>query len=178
MIKRRRFCPKPWWNRIFSEAWRQRERCYRTFKTTGNIEDRIKWKMARANATRTFREGKKKDWHSYVDTLSINTKASLVWKKIKSISGRPPSKVNMLKGNDIFYTSIEEITERLAQTFQEIISNLNYDPQFLLYKEASEQEQFNFESNKCEKYNEPFTIEELHRAIKASKNNSPGPDER
>ena len=63
------------------------------------------------------------------------------------------------------------------QTFQEITSNLNYDPQFLLYKEASEQEQLNFESNKCEKYNEPFTTEELHRAIKASKNNFPGPDE-
>ena len=128
MIRRRRFFPKPWWNRIFSEAWRQRERCYRTFKTTGNIEDRIKWKKARANARRTFREEKKKDWHSYVDTLTINTKASLVWKKIKSIRGRPPSKVNMLKENDIFYTSNEEITERLAQTFQEITSNLNYDP--------------------------------------------------
>ena len=77
MFRMRRFFPKPWRNRMCSEAWRHLERCYRTFKTIGNIEDRIKWKKARANATRTFREEKKKEWHSYVDTLTINTKASL-----------------------------------------------------------------------------------------------------
>ena len=68
-----------------SEVWKSREKCYRIFKTTGNIEDKIKWNRARAKATRTFREEKKKEWQSYVDALSINTKASSVWRKIKSV---------------------------------------------------------------------------------------------
>ena len=69
MFRRRQFFSKKWWNRMCSEAWRHLERCYRTFMITGNIEDRIKWKKARANATRTFREEKKNEFHSYVDTL-------------------------------------------------------------------------------------------------------------
>ena len=109
------------------------------FRTTGNVEDKVKWKKARARATRTFREENKNKWQSYVDTLSINTKASLVWRKIRSICGRPPSQVNMIKEKNILYTSIE-ITENLAQSFQEITSNLNYDPQFVLYKVATKQE--------------------------------------
>ena len=118
--------------------WGLQVRCYRSFNTTGNIEDKIKWKRARAKATRTFREEKKREWQSYVGTLSINTRASSVWKNIRSIGGRPPSRVNMLKKNDIIYTSIVEITEKPAQSFQEITLNLNYDPQFLDYKQVAE----------------------------------------
>ena len=105
-----------------SEVWRSREKCFRIFKTTGNIEDKIKWKRAQAKATKTFREEKKKEWQSYVDALSINTKASSVWRKIKSICGRPPSTINMLKENGTVFASIEEITEKLALSFQEIAS--------------------------------------------------------
>ena len=54
-----------------SEVWKSREKCFRIFKTAGNIEDKIKWKRARAKATKTFREEKKKEWQSYVDALSI-----------------------------------------------------------------------------------------------------------
>ena len=137
-FRRRRFFPKPWWNGVCREAWRLRERCYRSFKETRNIEGMIKWKRARAKATRTFREEKKSEWQSYVGTLSINTKASSVWEKIRSIRGRPPARVNMLKENDIIYTSIAEIREKLAQSFQEITLHLNYDPQFLDYKQVAE----------------------------------------
>ena len=44
----------------------------------------------------------------------------------------------MLKEIDILYSSMEEITEKLAQIFQEITSNLKYDPQFLIYKASTE----------------------------------------
>ena len=110
--------------------------------------------------------------------LSINTKSSMVWKKIRSIRGKPPTKVNILRINDIFFnSSIAEITEKLAQAFQEITSNLNYDPQFLDHIYKAEQEQLNFESDNNEEYNRPFTIDELQREIVCSKRNSPGPDE-
>ena len=152
----RLFFPKPWWNWVCKEAWRLRETCYRSFKATGNIEDKIKWKRARAKATRTFREERKREWQSYVGTLSINTKALSVGKKIRRIRGRPQSRVNILKENDIIYTSIVEITEKLAQSFQEITSNLNNDPQFLDYKQVAEQEQLDFESSNKEVYKEVY----------------------
>ena len=72
---------------------------------------------------------------------------------IKSIRGRPPSTINMLKENGTVFASIEEITEKLALPFQEIASGLNYDPQFLAYKETSKQAEENFESKNEEKYN-------------------------
>ena len=61
--------------------------------------------------------------------------------------------------------------------FRKIASGLNYDPQFLAYKETSEHAELNFDSSNEEKYNEPLKMEELKRAIKCSKNNSPGLDD-
>ena len=49
----------------------------------------------------------------------------------------------MLKENESVFASIEEITEKLALSFQEKASGLNYDPQFLAYKETSEQAELN-----------------------------------
>ena len=52
-FKRRRFFPKPCWSQGCGEAWKRREECYRTYKSTGNIDDKINWKRARARATKT-----------------------------------------------------------------------------------------------------------------------------
>ena len=101
----------------------------------------------------------------------------MVWKKIRSIRGKPPIKINILRINDILYSSIAETTEKLAQEFQEITPNLNSDCQFLDHKYTAEQEQLNFESDNNEEYNRPFTIDELQRAIVCSKRNSHGKDE-
>ena len=49
----------------------------------------------------------------------------------------------MLKENETVFASIEEITEKLALSFQEIASGLNYDPQFLAYEETCEQAELN-----------------------------------
>ena len=56
----------------------------------------------------------------------------------------------MLKENGTVFASIKKISEKLAFSFQEIASGLNYDP-FLAYKETSEQVELNFESNNEEK---------------------------
>ena len=132
------------------------DNCYRIYKATGNIEDKITWKKTTVKETRTSKEEKKREWQSYVNPLTINTNASLVLLKIKSIHGKPLSTVNMLKENDIVYTSIEKNTEKIAQSFQEITSNLSWHLQFLDSKEAAGQEQLNFESSNGECYNDLF----------------------
>ena len=160
------FFPKTFFNQGCGEAWRCREECFRIYKSTESIEDKINWKRAKATAT-----------NAHVNMLSINTKSSMVWLKIRSIRGKPHSKLNILKMNGILYSSVAEITEKLAQTFQKITSNMNYDPQFLDHKYTAEQRQFNFESDNNEECNRQFTIDALQKAIVCSKRNSPGPDE-
>ena len=50
----RRHYPKPWWSRKCTRVWKERERLYRRWKTTGADNDKISWRRARAVATRTF----------------------------------------------------------------------------------------------------------------------------
>ena len=121
------------------------EKCFRIFKT-GNIEDKIKSKEQKQQR----RSGKKRKMNgNRMWTLSqLIQRLPQYLRKIKSIRGRPPSAINVLKENGTVFASIEEITEKLALSFQEIASGLNYDPQFLAYKETSEQAELNFVSNK------------------------------
>ena len=44
--KRRRFPVKPWWSSECKASWREHEKCYRKFKRTNNMEDKINWKRA------------------------------------------------------------------------------------------------------------------------------------
>lgn len=173
---KRRFFPKPWWNQECSEAWRRREALYRVYKRTHSIRDKIEWKRARALATRTFRKSKIESWRSYISSLNIHTQATSVWEKIRKIRGKPPSPVHILKHGNRTYTTVSDISNHLAETFQATTSETNYSPEFLSYKETVERVPVDFTSDNQETYNALFTMEELERAILSNKDNSPGPD--
>jgi len=133
-----RFYPKPWWNQECSRVWKHRELMYRTFKRTSTIEDKVKWKRARAIATKTFRDAKKKEWQEYVSTLNINSTASSVWEKIRKIRGRQPRKISVIKEDGQIYSSTREIANIIASTLSEITSDDNYDEDFARHKAEQE----------------------------------------
>jgi len=172
-----RFYPKPWWSEECSRVWRIRESMYRQYKRTSNVEDKVNWKRARAVATRTFREEKKREWQEYVSKLNINSTASSVWDKVRKIRGREPRKIHVIKEGDSVFSSTHEIANIIGRTLSEITSDNNYAGEFAQYKTDQEIHPLVFDSSNQERYNTPITLDELHLAIDNSKDNSPGPDD-
>jgi len=171
-----RFYPKPWWSSECSRVWRERERCYRVYRRTHSINDKVEWKKARALATKTFKEEKKREWAEYVSGLNINATSSEIWNKIRKIKGRTPKKIEILELNGLEYSTIPDIANVLADKMAEITSNENYDQAFTVHKNREENCMLDFNSTNEEPYNSLFTLTELQQAINECKNNSPGPD--
>ena len=55
--KKSGFYAKPWWTQACSRMWHERD--YRRFKETGQMEDKIAWKRARALTKKIFKEAKR-----------------------------------------------------------------------------------------------------------------------
>jgi len=175
-LKVGRFFPKPWWSAECSRVWKEREKLYAAFRRTGNPEDKVKWKRARAIATRTFRDEKKKEWANYVGKLNNNATSAEIWNQVRRIRGRPPRKISILEVNGRVVSSLPDIVNELADTLADITSNERYDAEFRTFKGNAEQQQLDFLSQNDEPYNALFNLNELNDAIRQTKDNSPGPD--
>ena len=173
---KRRFYPKPWWSKECTQLWRERERLYRKYRRTGENTDKVEWKRARAKAKWTFKQHQKANWNNYIESLKSKVSLAEVWRKVKSIRGRTPNTVHILKDGDTIYKSVSNITEKLACTLEKITSNLNYSPEFLNIKNAAEQIEIDFGPTNQEPYNKLFSYDELLRGISKLKNNAPGHD--
>ena len=91
--------------------WKERERCYRRWKTTGELRDKVKWKRARAVATRTFKLTKQNEFTDYINGMKINTPAQKIYEMLRKIRGRNARNVNILQKNGQLYTTIQEIVD-------------------------------------------------------------------
>ena len=175
--KVRRFYPKPWWSKECLSAWKEREKKYKKFKRTRLDEDRVQWKRARASARRIFKKHKSDHWNQFIESLKARENSGVVWRKMRSIKGKPQQPVPVLREGSTVYKTIDEVAEKLATSFQDTASNSNYSNQFIQHKNIEESNPINFQSDNHEAYNKLFNIEELIYTIGKLKNNSPGPDE-
>ena len=173
---RGRFFPKPWWNSECQSAFRERERLYRIFKRTQLDADKVRWKRARASAKLVFTREKKRSWQNYVSLLNPGTPSSRVWDMVRRIRGRPPRRIPIIKIQNNVFSSISDIVNKLAETFQQVSSDDNYSQSFIRHKRQEESYPLHFQSDNTEEYNAVFSIHELQRAIDSSKNTAPGPD--
>ena len=109
-----------------------------------------------------------------MSTLNAHTHSSKVWEQLNKIGGRSPRKMNILKINDVCFSSVEEIGEKLAEHFEYASSDRNYSDEFIAIKNIAEQRHLNFTSDNAEAYNLPVTIHELQSAIKSNRITAPG----
>ena len=70
-----------------------------------------------------------------------------------------------------------DIANRLAEEIHKNSSSNNYRTEFQKYKEKTEKERLDFDTDNSENYNVPFTIRELYDAMKKSHDTATGPDE-
>lgn len=171
-----KYFPKPWWCIEVTNSRNKREQLYKTFIRTKSLQHMIAWKKARAECKQLIKVKKKESWTNLTSDINRNTPISKVYETIRRIQGRKERRIHILLENNTQFSTITEITNKLAQTFSHISNSHNYSPEFQIEKTRREREQLNFASNGEENYNKPLTVHELNHALKKTHSTSPGPD--
>ena len=158
-----------------TRVWKENERLYRRWKTTGADNDKISWKRTRAVATRTFKLAKQDEFRKFVSGMKVNTPAQQIYETLRKIRGREARKISILQQNGRLYTSTQEIVECLTEAFHQVSNASNYSPEFLVRKHKEERREICFRSDNSEAYNREFSMPEINFALQHARNAQPGP---
>jgi len=172
-----KFYPKPWWSKELSDARDKRERFLKIYRKTKFNRHLIAWKKARAKFKQIQRKNKKENWENFANSINNNTPVNKVWEKVRRIKGRTQRKTHILEVDGRTYQNVKDIADKIGDTFSQISSPSNYEPNFRSIKAEEERKTINFSSENAEIYNKEFTMEELKQAITETKCTTPGPDE-
>ena len=148
-----------------------------SFKTIITSENLSNFRIARAKARRACRENKRASWQQYVSRLNSRTTLKSTWDMVRRISGKyKANTVSHLKSNNNDITDVKEICNTLAEQFAFNSSSDNYSNMFNRYRLRLEKDTIDFDTNDNYSYNDVFTLHELKKAIKISRDTSPGID--
>ena len=96
---------------------------------------------------------------------------------VRRISGKyKANTLSHLKSNNNDITDVKEICNTLAEQFAFNSSSDNYSNMFNRYRLRLENYTIDFDTNDNYSYNDAFTLHELKKAIKISRDTSPGID--
>ena len=169
---------KPWFDEECKAAKRERNRANRLNKRYPCLNNAIKAKIANAKARRTFNYKKRESWKKYVSSINSRTPTNKVWNMIRKITGKniPSNLLHLKDENGNAITNKTEIINKLGSTFENNSSSANYSKEFQKVKKAAEEKPLDFTTKDNKFYNKKFRLRDLKRAIKKSKDTSPGPD--
>ena len=169
---------KPWFDEECKAAKRERNKANRLNKRYPCLNNAIKAKLANAKARRTFNYKKRESWKKYVSSINSRTPTNKVWNMIRKITGKniPSNLLHLKDENGNLITNKTDIINRLGSTFEKNSSSANYSKEFQNVKRAAEEKPLDFTTRDKKFYNKKFRLRDLKRAIKRSKDTSPGPD--
>ena len=147
----------PWWDHECSLLVKRRKDCEREFTSSMTLENYLIYQKVAAETTRTLAERKKLGWFKFCDNLSPTTPPSIVWKAIKRFRG-----------------SFSEQTLTVcdpAEWIHEFSQKLS-PPSAPSLSESSTYS----DSSVADKFDSPFSLEELHYVLIGLKDSSPGID--
>ena len=97
---------------------------------------------------------------------------------IRKINGKSKtSKLHHLDTANGKITSVEGISNALADSFSASSSSTNCTDEFLRVKNSKEKVKLKFKSNNDESYNQPFSMKELNDSLEKARDTSAGPDD-
>lgn len=168
----------PWWNLEIKSALKEKKRLLRSLKISFNYTDYEKFLQSRQICRKLIREAKKTSWTEFIQSINSKTPSSIVYKKIRSISGKiKHHQITSLNINNQIITNTNQICEAMANSFASTSSSSHYSPNFLNHKNQTERVTLNIpEDHEREIYNKPFSIQEMESSIDKCKGTSPGPD--
>ena len=174
--KYRRYFPKSWWTSECTAAFKEREKLYRRYMNDKSDFNKIAWKKARSTAKYLFRKSKTENLHSFLDKMTLDVPAAIIYDKLRKMRGKPTRHISFLTTPGGTVTNLQGIVDTLAEAFANISNITNYHPTFRIIKEITESTQLDFNSANNEEYNLPFTLHELNFALSSVKSTTPGPD--
>ena len=176
IAKQKKRC-KPWFNTECKDALKARKSALVRFKTNITTDNLSNFRVARGKARRACRENKLASWQQYGSRLNSRKTLKSTWDMVRRISGKyKANTVSHLKSNNNDITDVKEICHTLAEQFAFNSSSDNYSHMFNRYRLKLEKETIDFDTNDHYSYNDVFTLHELKRAIKVSRDTSPGID--
>ncbi|KAG1649840.1 RNA-directed DNA polymerase from mobile element jockey [Nymphon striatum] len=168
---------KPWFNKDCKDAVRERKRLLRKFSLRPTSDNLSCYRQAAAAARRTIRQAKRESWRQYVSKLNSQSSIKSAWDRLRKIRGKGTSDAyKHLNVGGTAITSQLDIANALGQSFCRNSSSDNCTGSFRSYKNRAESQQLDFKTTNTEVYNQVFSLEELRRSLRASKDTSPGPD--
>jgi len=175
----------PYWNKECKEAVNARKKAEHRMRRTKDLKDCIEFRRTKANAQRVIRQEQQKQWESYCNGLTTDTKLSSVWKMAKNMSGINSNfNIPTLTNNGMSYETSAEKAKLIATTIAATSADSNYSTTFQKHREqiekqwADEPDIENSNTHDAGDLNIDFEIYELQQAIRQSKNSSaPGNDD-
>ncbi|KAG1682981.1 RNA-directed DNA polymerase from mobile element jockey [Nymphon striatum] len=168
---------KPWFNKDCKDAVRERKRLLRKFSLRPTSDNLSCYRQAAAAARRTIRQAKRESWRQYVSKLNSQSSIKSAWDRLRKIRGKGTSDAyKHLNVGGTAITSQFGIANALGQSFCKNSSSENCTGSFRSYKNRTESYQLDFKTTNTEVYNQVFSLEELRRSLRASKDTAPGPD--
>ena len=168
--------PVPWWNKECFLAIKAKKVAFRRLDKFPTVENLLNYNRERAKTRRVVKESKRRSWNEYVTSINYSTPSTTVWKKIKSISGRPVNTIPAIRNGGQLVTSPTDVVSILGRHFASVSSNARYDAEFLAKKQQCEAKVLNFRSDNDETYNKAFNMWELRTAINSLRRTSVGED--
>uniref|UniRef100_A0A3B5QKI5 Reverse transcriptase domain-containing protein n=1 Tax=Xiphophorus maculatus TaxID=8083 RepID=A0A3B5QKI5_XIPMA len=178
-IKKKRIVP--WWNIECTMAIKARNKAFKTLKKDVSFQNLISYKRKQAEVRRKIRNAKKFYWSKYCESLGKTTALDRVWNTIKKMSGKSKEyKFSILKNNGNMIIEDKDKVELLVKVLAKVHSNENLSKE---EKEGREftmrkyNERINEEMVDNDTINMKFSMTELKKALKNTKNSTPGEDQ-
>ena len=169
---------KPWFSDICKDAIKEHNMALERFKrepTEGNLNAYL---IARAKARRDIRHSKKHSCRNYVSKMNSQTSVKSVRNRIRKIKGKDTGNtVHHLSVNGRDVTSHRDIANALADNVSHNSSSAFSTDDFASVRKKAEKHTKTFSSDNAEVYNRPFSMEELHDALRRAHDTSARPDE-
>ena len=173
-----KYYPKPFWTPELTRSRAQREVLYHRYRRDPTLDNKIRWKRARAMHKNNVRVNKEESWQEYVSEITDDMPITTLCQRVRKMKGIPPKTIPILRDEDdpdIIYSTPVEIAQKLAATFAQVSSNNNYSPQFTSHKETMENTLPDF-NDEMTPYNKLFTFKELQHVLDKCKDTTPGED--
>lgn len=171
---------KKWWNEDCHKKIATRNRAYKIWRKHKTIENRQAFTKAKTEAKVAVEQAKKKEWHTFTETLNTHSGISKTWQVIKRMNNGPRTHMPTLQTTDRLYETDKEKAELLADTFQKFSSDENIDPEFREIKNRTVHQPADPETptpKDPEKLLKNISMLEQALATKGKVSNSaPGPD--
>ena len=168
--------PVPWWSDTIRQLHRATRRSLTRLRRHRNEENLVAYKRNRAILRRAIKEAKRQSWSNFVSSINSKTPLSIIWKKIRKISGKfVPSPPPALDVDGHIITDPETVNNCFAENFARISRKSVESPGHEL-RVRDEMKNLDFRTNGYEPYNLPFTEREYDSALASCNDTAPGPD--